>query len=598
MRKVALIFALWLILTPSARAELPEGYWGNDRSQPILDTIMRVNLDPPLNQLSGGEKQALRELIAAGQIMQDLYEHQLHAEALSARAALFKLHDSRIAPAATRNLIDLYYLNKGPIATTLHNERLPFLPVAIHDPGKNVYAAQLTRDEIDAYLATHPEAAAELLSERSVVRRATEENIATDLTSLDKAPAVETLHPGLREYLEQLQYDATGLYAIPYALAYAPELRAARNHLDRAAAMVAADSPDFADYLRNRSRDLLSGDYESGDASWIAGSFGNLNLQFGSYETYNDALYGVKAFYGASILLRDAEKSAALSAALGELQAIEDSLPYAHQKRVRTQIPVGVYNVIADFGQARGANTATILPNDADHTRKYGRTVLIRNNILTNPVIFENRKKRYDSVVGPEYRTHLTLDGGFNRTLWHEIGHYLGVSETADGQLLDAALADHSDLFEEMKADLVSLFAAPMLERAGYHSEASLRAHYADGIRRTLQIVRPRPEQPYQTMQLMQFNFFVEFGLIEPQGESALLAINYDRYHDAVTELLAEVLQIQYAGDYQLASEFVTRWSYWDEKLHGQLAQRMQDSASFRSTLVRYEVLESERTEP
>ena len=66
---------------------------------------------------------------------------------------------------------------------------------------------------------------------------------------------------------------------------------------------------------------------------------------------------------------------------------------------MRQRIPVGVYRVIADFGQARGANTATILPNDADYARKYGRTILIRFNILNNPVLVANSKKLYDSVV-------------------------------------------------------------------------------------------------------------------------------------------------------------------------------------------------------
>jgi hypothetical protein len=536
---------------------------------------------------------ALDELLAAGQIMHALYEQQLHAGAGAARLALDTLHSQNASNTETQNLVDLYYLSKGPITTTLDNERLPFLPVDAADPGKNVYPAGLTRTEIDAYLAAHPDEAKSVLGERSIVRRAAAANIATDLEQLAEFPEIDALHPGLRQQLESLQPDPNQLYAIPYALAYAPQLRIARTHLNLAADAIADESPDFEAYLRNRSRDLLTGDYEAGDASWVSGSFKNLNAQIGSYETYDDALYGVKAFYSASILARDEEKSRALATAISELQAIEDSLPYNHRKRVRSQIPVGVYNVVADFGQARGANTATILPNDADHARKYGRTILVRNNILTNPAIFANRKRRYDAVVDAAFRDHLTLNGGFNRTLWHEIGHYLGVSVTADGRSLNAALADFSDLLEEMKSDLVSLFAAPALREAGYYDDDAMRAHYADGIRRTLQVVQPRPEQPYQNMQLMQFNFFIEHGLVEPRRQSALLTINYDRYHEVVGELLQEVLQLLYAGDYDMAKEFVSRWNYWDENLHGKLAERMQESARYRSALVRYRRLKT-----
>jgi antirestriction protein ArdC len=51
-----------------------------------------------------------------------------------------------------------------------------------------------------------------------------------------------------------------------------------------------------------------------------------------------------------------------------------------------------------------------------------------------------------------------TSDGNFYRTLWHEVGHYLGVDRTKDDRDLDEALQEDSSVLEEMKADLVSLF--------------------------------------------------------------------------------------------------------------------------------------------
>jgi hypothetical protein len=579
------------LLSTTALAELPDGYWGLEQTQPILDTTMRVRLAPDLSNLSNAEKLALEELLAAGRIMNSLYEQQKHRGAAASKASLLELHAKSGGSTETANLLDVYYLSKGPIATTLENVRGPILPAEAEQPGKNVYPFGLTKDEMDAFLAARPEKTAEIKATRSVVRRASADNLAADIARLDENPAIDVLHDGLRASLESEEVDEASFYAVPYALAFADELREVRAHLLSAANLIADESPDFAAYLRNKSRDLLSGDYESGDASWVTGDFANLNIQIGSYETYDDALYGVKAFFSASILARDAEKSAALVSAMSGLQAIEDSLPYEHHKTVRSRIPVGVYSIIADFGQARGANTATILPNDAAHARKYGRTILIRSNILNNPVLFENSKKRYDAAVDEGFRDHLTSDGKFNRTLWHEVGHYLGASTTADGQALGDALGDAADLLEEMKSDLVSLFAAPALHASGYHDDAGLRSHYADGIRRTLQVVQPRPEQPYQNMQLMQFNYFMEMGLLELDGDSAGLVINYDRYHEVVTELLRQVIHVQYAGDYEAAADFVTRWNYWDEKLHGELARKIRDSGSFRRTLVRYEAL-------
>ena len=64
-------------------------------------------------------------------------------------------------------------------------------------------------------------------------------------------------------------------------------------------------------------------------------------------------------------------------------------------EKSKSDISVGVYNIVADFGQSRGANTATILPNDADHTRKYGRTILLRYNIMANPAYSKTEKRHF-----------------------------------------------------------------------------------------------------------------------------------------------------------------------------------------------------------
>jgi hypothetical protein len=291
-----------------------------------------------------------------------------------------------------------------------------------------------------------------------------------------------------------------------------------------------------------------------------------------------------------SLLVRDIERSQQLAQAIGGLQTIEDSLPYEQHKKVRSDIPVGIYSVIADFGQARGTNTATILPNDPNFARKYGRTILLRHNIMTQPDLFAEDAARFRAAVVPDQADDLTLDSNFQRTLWHEIGHYLGVDTDQEGRPITESLGQYSDLLEEMKSDLVSLFAAPYLTSVGYHDEAGLRSVYASGALRTLQLVPPRRTQPYQTMQLMQMNFFLEHGLLtsEPDGR---LRIDYQRYAKVVESLLREVLAVQRSGDPKRAAAFVETWGQWDEERHGVLAERLRESQKYRYRRVRYAVL-------
>ena len=566
----------------------PAGYT-LDQAKAILDKTQEIRLAPDLSRLSADERRAVAALLEVGTIFQRIYEEQRYGDMPRVRRLLGQ------APAALRPSYQrLYRLFQGPIATDLDNHRAPFLAVPDAPPGKNVYPADLGREEMDAWLAAHPGMHDALTNPLSIVRRADAASLAADLATLRAHPVLDSLHPGLRAGLERLarRPDRRQLYALPYSVAYAPEMLRAFALLNRAADLMQASDAEFAGYLRNRARDLLSDDYESGDAAWVTGRFHHLNAQVGAYETYDDELYGIRAFYSLSLLLVREEETARIRRGMQGLQAVEDALPYDRHKRVREDIPVGAYDVIADFGQSRGGNTASILPNDALYARRYGRTILLRANIMRSPEIFAGGSAAWRAAVAPEFGNDLTADSTFSRTLWHEVGHYLGVDRTADGRDLDAALGANGNLLEEMKADLVSLFAGEELRRRSYFTDAQLRAHYASGIFRTLQNVRPRREQPYQTMQLMQMNWFLEHGVLRFDGASQRLFIDYGSYHEAVTGLLREVLALQDRGDRAAADAFIARWTHWDDALHGRVAANMRAQQRYRYRLFLYQALD------
>jgi hypothetical protein len=582
-------FALALGLTACATAPSSPSTsgiapaWDASRADAVLQRTQRLHLAADLSALSAGEREAVRELLAAGERMHRLYMLQRHPRALAA-ADYLAAH-----PELAREN-DLFRLNAGPIASTLDNMREPFLTVSPETPARNMYPVGTTRETLDAFFAANSDRRDELLDDRSVVWAATPENRRRALAALDRHEALDTLHPGLRDRLR----TSETFIAVPYSVAYAEDFFFIYDRLNAAADAVESGDAAFARYLRLRARDLLADDYEGGDAAWVTGDFtGNLNAQVGSYETYDDALYGVKTFFSLSLLVRDRPRSEELQAALADIQVVENALPYEHHREVRSDIPVGVYNIIADFGQARGANTATILPNEAYLARQYGRTILMRGNILLNDEIFQETHRAFAAAVVAEQANHLTPESGFYRTLWHEIGHYLGVDQTANGRDLDVALEDTADLLEEMKADLASLTSARILQQRGRLTEAQLRGIYASGIRRVLQKNRPRREQAYNTMQLIQWNWFMERGAL--RFEDGRLRIDYRRYPEAVTSLLREVLAIQRAGDRGAANAFVERWTTWRPELHEVIATSMRESERTRFNLVTYEALDGPR---
>ena len=581
--------SLAIAVTAVAQTRTPAPAWSPAQVQEIIDRTSRTRLAPDLSHLTAGERIAVARLLEVGGIFQDLYEEQKHRRALAARSTLEKASDAH-----SRNLLTLYRLFQGPIATTLDNTWEPFLVVDPALLGKNVYPWDITEKELQEFIAAHPEERGPLTHLRHVVRRAEAATLRSDLAVLTKHPVLSTLHPGLEAKLTRLAKTPSRgtLYGLPYSVAYADQMVRSHRLLHEAADAVQADDLEFARYLRNRARDLLTDDYEAGDASWIKGQFKHLNAQIGAYETYDDELMGTRAFYSLSLLAVRTDETAALRKALQGVQAVEDALPFDQHRRVVENIPVGVYDVIADFGQARGANTATNLPNEAYLAERYGSIILLRVNIMRDRDIFSGADRNWKAAVAPEFQSVLTADANFHRTLWHEVGHYLGPDTTRDGQAIDVAIGADASLLEEMKADLVSLFAGPELRSRGYFTDAQLRSHYGSGIYRVLQNNKPRREQPYNMMQLMQWNWFLDRGVLQFDRSTGKLSIDMSKYHDAVRDLLKEVLALQDAGDRARTTAFIDKWGTWDDGLHGRVAAAIRAQQQSRFRLFEYAALE------
>ena len=136
-----------------------------------------------------------------------------------------------------------------------------------------------------------------------------------------------------------------------------------------------------------------------------------------------------------------------------------------------------------------------------------------------------------------------------------------------------------------MKADLVSEFALRRLRHP------ALRAIEASGIKRTLLSVKPRSDEPYPTMELIQFNWFMNQGLLGWDSQTAQLTIDYSLYEDTIKSLLTEVLRLQGAGDKAAVAAFFARWTIWDEDVHERLAARLRDAQGPRFRIVKYGAL-------
>jgi hypothetical protein len=89
----------------------------------------------------------------------------------------------------------------------------------------------------------------------------------------------------------------------------------------------------------------------------------------------------------------------------------------------------------------------------------------------------------------------------------------------------------------------------------------------------------------------MQWNFFLEKGLLTFDPGTKRMRIHYDKYHDVVGQLLEKVLDVQYQGDKAAADKFIDQYTTWDESLHGAVAKNIRDNQRYRFRLIRYAAL-------
>jgi hypothetical protein len=578
------------VMTAKGPVRLPRGYWGPDRTRPILDKVLTARYAVDLSDLGPGERAAIDELIAAGPVLQDLNENMEHHQALRARRRLRELHDKLDRPAETADLLKLYEVSQGPIATTLDNELLPFLPVHPFTGGRNVYPWAIKADEVEAFMAKQPERRPWILDPHTVVIRTAPAAVRRDLATLRRHPILAGLHPGLVEYLHAVgaEPDRDPLYAVPYSVAWPDAILTIAGRLFRAAEAVAPEDPDLAAFLRLRSRDLLADDNEAGDAAWVRGTFKDLDVVVGAYEPYDDDLFGAKAFFGLSILRREAAGTIELRDRMRHLQEIEDALPIDRHRTVASDIPVGSFDLIAAFGQGTQP-VAEILPNDAELIRKYGRKILLRHNVAVDPGPFERVAARWRAAMAPVHHAELTPVGNFRQVTWHEVGHYLGPDTDRAGNALEAALGEDASVIEELKSELLSVFACLWLGRAGAFTADEVRAVVAASILGGLRPVRPLRSQPYPTLWLMMLNHHLETGLLRIEEDG--LHIHHEDAPAAVESFLREALAIQDHGSHAESSAFIERYSTWDER-HERIAARLIAVERYRSVHLRFAILE------
>ncbi|MFB3826665.1 MAG: Zn-dependent hydrolase [Bryobacteraceae bacterium] len=477
--------------------------------------------------LAPRERELVERLVEASRCLGDIYWRQNDPEGL-------RLYQTATDPKLKRLLM----INGSRF--DLLNENRPFAGSAPAPPGRALYPAGVTREQIEAHVRAHPGEREATYSGYTVVK--------------------------------------DGFRTVPYHVEYREFLEPAARLLREAAAL-SADAA-FARFLRLRAGALLTDDYLASDLAWLDLKNPKFDVIFGPYETYIDELLGVKTAYGAAVLIRNEPESARLALFERYVPEMQDALPLpaaGRPSKLGLATPMEVMDSPFRSGDLRHGYQAVAdnLPNDPRiHERKGSKKIFFKN--------FMDARVKYvilpvaQRLMRPDQAAQVSGEGYLIGTVLHEIAHGLGpVFARAGGKQVDMreAIGPVYSALEEAKADVVGMFTVPLLARRGALAKDRLPEYYASYAAGMLRSMRFGTGEAHGRAELMEFNYLRQQGAIAHAG--GRYAVDATRMEAAIAALAKRLLEIEAAGDRAGAEAWFAQYGRMQPEL-----QRALESAS------------------
>jgi hypothetical protein len=482
-----------------------------------------VSMPFSVNGLDDNEQKMIRRLVDAAKLLDVIYWMQSDPKGfvlLKRIAECKQVMDQKIRRFLTINgsRYDLLEENK------------PFIGNDPFPPGRALYPAGLTREQIETYVAKHPEKKDQIYSPYTVIKR-----------------------------------QGAELVAVPYHVEYRQWLVPAAAALREAAGL----SPDkaFANFLRLRADALLTDDYYKSDLAWLDLDNPKFDIIFAPYETYLDGVLGVKTSYGAAIMVRNEAESARLATFMKYVPEIQDALPLAPEDRPSMQghkEPMEVMDTPFRAGDLRHGYQAVAdnLPNDARiHQEKGSKKIFFKNfmDARVNYVVLPIGKL----LLREDQAAQASMDGYLAAVIMHEICHALGpaYARTSAGRAeIRASLGPVFSAVEEAKADMVGLFALNWLMEKGVFPRERAPEVYASHVAGIFRTVRFGVAEAHGRAEMMEFNFLFEQRAITYNTKIAKYEIDYGKMPAAIAALAKELLEIEATGDRNRAEQWFNKY--------------------------------------
>ena len=494
----------------------------------------RVEMPMP-GGLTANETKMVEKLVQACRALENIYWRQSDPDAIV-------LYQSLAGTTNSRDLALRRYLWVNASRFDLLRDNRPFVGDVRMSPGRGFYPQGLAREQVDKFVAAHPEKKEEIYSLTTVVR-----------------------------------WQGDQLQAIPYRVAYRPYLETAAKALREAAALSADKA--FANFLNMRAEALLSDDYFTSDLAWLDLKNPKFDIIFAPYETYMDGLLGVKGSYGASLLIRNEAQSKKLEMFQKYVSQMQDALPLAAEDRpslAGLQTPMEVMDAPFRAGDLTHGYQAVAdnLPNDPRvHEQKGSKKIFFKN--------FMDARVKYivlpvaQRLLRQDQAAKVTGEGYLQATIMHEISHGLGpaFSRTASGKVaVREAIGPGFSGLEEAKADVVGMWGLKFLIDQGALPKNKLEEFYASYVGGIFRTVRFGVAEAHGRAEMMEFNYLAEAGAVTREA-SGRYVIEYLKMPDAIASLAKELLEMEATGDRERVEKWFQKYDVMPEDLRVALSK-------------------------
>ncbi|MDD4107149.1 MAG: Zn-dependent hydrolase [Prolixibacteraceae bacterium] len=490
--------------------------------QKRVEEFASFRLSTDLSVLTQKERQMLPLLLKAADIMDEIF----WIEAYGDTADLF----SEDMDDFTRRYVKINY---GPWERLNNNE--PFMKGVGKKPdGANFYPADVTRQEFETWEDINK------TSLYTLIRRNEEGN----------------------------------LISVPYHIAFREKIERASGLIMEASGL--AEDPGLKNYLEKRSQALLTDDYFESDIAWMEMKNNTIEFIIGPIENYEDQLFGYKTAHESFILIKDKEWSGKLEKYTALLPGLQEELPCLPQYKSETpgvDSDINVYDAIYYAGDCNaGSKTIAInLPNDEKVREVKGsRKLQLKNSMQAK---FEKILIPIaDLVIDPGQRKHVKFDAFFENTMFHEVSHGLGLSNTIGGKgTVREALKDSYTSIEESKADILGLWCVYQLNELGEMGEKDLMDNFVTFMAGIFRSVRFGAASAHGKANMIRFYYFQEAGAFKRNPSTGTYLVDFEKMKEAMLNLSETVLEIQGDGDYDAAKKLIEDKGYIRDELQQDL---------------------------